>query len=81
MMPGIVAIWLNAQHQYMAIARRAVQRPALHVVAALAATGRIRLRPIRIRPTPRRRAAAAARAVSAGQAAVEGHAGRDPVRP
>ena len=61
----------------MAIAQRALQRPAPHVVAAIAATGRIRIRPIRIRPTPRRRAAAAARAVSAGPAAAEGRAGRE----
>ena len=60
----------------MAIAQRAVQRPAPHVVAALAATRRIR-----IRPTPRRRAAAAAGAVSAGPAAAEGRAGREQVRP
>jgi hypothetical protein len=49
--------WLDAQHQYMVIAQRAVGRPALHAVAATAATvataapGRTRTRP---RLTPRR---------------------------
>lgn len=52
----------------MAIAQRARRRPAPHVVAALAATGHIRIRLIRIRPTPRRRAPAAAGAVPAGPA-------------
>jgi len=44
------ATWLDAQHPYMVIAQRAVERPALHVVvatavtAAMAATRRIRTR-------------------------------------
>lgn len=78
-----IKLWLDAQHQLMAIAQRAVQRPAPHVVAVLAATGRIRIRPIRISPTLRRRAAAvagAAGAVAAGPAAAQGRGGRDPVR-
>lgn len=57
--------WLDAQHPYMAIAQRAEQRPALHVGAALAATGRTGPTP---RHTPRRRAAGAAGAAAAGPA-------------
>lgn len=75
-------IWLGAQHQYMAIAQRAVERPALHAVAppvATAATGRPRTRP-RTRPTPHRGAVGAAGAASAGPAAAEGPDGREPVR-
>lgn len=54
--------WLDAQHQYAAIAQRAVERPALYVVAviaAMAATVHIRPTP---HPTPRRGAATAAEA-------------------
>ena len=64
----------------MAIAQRAVERPAPHAVAAIAAmaaTGRTRTR-----PTPRRGAAGAVGAASAGRgAAAHGRAGREPVRP
>ena len=70
---GRITTWLDAQHQYTAIAQRAVQRPALHAVAAMAATAATgRTRP---RPTPRRGAAAA------GPAAAQGRAGREQVRP
>jgi len=60
----------------MAIAQRAVEQPALHAVAviaamaATAATGRTRPR-----PTPRRGAAAA------GPVAAQSRAGREQVRP
>jgi hypothetical protein len=71
---GDRAAWLDAQHQYMAIAQRAGQRPARHAVAvaatvdmaataATAATGRTHLR-----PTPRRGAAGAVEAAGAGAA-------------
>lgn len=49
----------------MDIAQRAGQRPAPHVVAALAATGHIRPTP---RPTPRRGAAEVAGAAGAARA-------------
>jgi len=76
---GRNTIWLDAQHQYAAIALLAVERPALHavaVIAALAATGRIRTH-----PTPLRGAAGAAGTASAGLAAAEDRAGREQVRP
>ncbi len=38
MAPGKIDKWLDVQHRYMAIAQRALQRPALHAVAAMAAT-------------------------------------------
>jgi len=77
---GRIATCLTAQHQYAAIARRARQRPAPHVVAALAATGHTRPRPTP-HPTPRRRATGAAGAAGAGPAAAEGRDGHEQVRP
>jgi len=38
MAPGKTDKWLDVQHRYMAIAQRALQRPAQHAVAAMAAT-------------------------------------------
>lgn len=67
--------WLDVQHQYLVIAQRVPQRPALHALAAMAAvavtaaTGRTHRRPTR------RRAA-----VVVDPAAVQGHAGRELVR-
>src|SRR3954454_2430643 len=58
MVPVSSATWQDAQHRYMAIAQRAVQRRAPDLVARYRATGRIRIRPIHIRPTPRLRAVA-----------------------
>ena len=46
------ATWLDAQHPYMVIAQRAVERPALHVVVAMAVTAATRR--IRTRLTLRR---------------------------
>ena len=80
-MPVSSATCLDAQHQYMAIAPRALQRLAPHVMAVLAATGHIRMTLIRIHPTPRRRAPAAAGAVVAGPAVAQGRVGREQVRP
>ncbi len=61
------ATWQDAQHHDLAIAQRAVERPAPHVVAVMAATAATaapgRTRP---RPTPRRGAAGSAGAAAAG---------------
>src|ERR1035438_5936896 len=82
MAPGKIDKWLDVQHRYMAIAQRALQRPALHAVAALAATAvTVATRRRRTRLTPRRGAVGAAGAASAGPAAAEGRDGREPVRP
>src|SRR5712691_11518527 len=71
------ATWLDAQHQYEAIAVRALLRTALHAVAAMVATA-ARTRP---RPTPRRRAAVSAGAAAADPAAAQGRDGRRLGRP
>ena len=75
---GRVTTWLDAQHQYTAIAQRAVERPALHAVAAMAATA---VGPTRTRPSPRQGAAGQAGAVSLGPVAAEGRAGREQAHP
>ncbi len=61
-----ITTWLDAQHQYAAIALRARQRNVRHVVAAIAATGHTHIRP---RPTPRRGTAGAVGVPPAGPAA------------
>ena len=81
----LLATWLDAQHQYRAIAQRAPRRTAPHAVAAMAATAAtaatvVAPRRTRPRPTPRRGAAGAAEAAAAGPAAAQSHAGREPVR-
>ena len=79
---GRTTTWLDAQHQYTAIAQRAVQRPALHAVVAIAATAvTVATDQVRTRPTPRREAAGADGVVSADLAAVQGRVGRDRDRP
>ena len=73
--------WLDAQHQYVGIAQRAVERNAQRAVAAATATGR-HTRPIR-RPIPlptAHRLASAAEAAAEEAAAAQGRAGRQPVR-
>lgn len=77
-----ITTWLDAQHQYAAIARRAPQPTALHAVDVMeeamggtVATGRTHLR-----LTPRREALGAA-GVAAGQAVAQSRAGLEPVRP
>jgi hypothetical protein len=75
---GGIPSWLDAQHQYAAIAPRPRQRPARHVVAEIADTGRTRPTP---RPIPRQGAAGAVGRVVAGPAAAYGRGGRGQVRP
>ncbi len=74
------ATWLDAQHQYEAIAVRALLRTALHAVAAMVATAATAAR-TRPRPTPRRRAAVSAGAAAADPAAAQGRDGRRLGRP
>ena len=77
--PVSSSTWLDAQHRYMAIAQRAVERPARHAVAAtadIAATRRTRPR-----PTRQRGAAGADGAAADHLVAAQGRAGREPVRP
>ena len=69
--------WLDAQHQYMAIAQQAPQRAALHAMAAMAATAATRR--TRHRPTPRASVGVAV-AAAAGPAAAHGRDGREPAR-
>lgn len=67
MVLGNLRIWLNAQHQFMAIARRALQRIALRVAAATAAIPAMAAAHTRPRPTiPSRGAAGVAGAAAAG---------------
>lgn len=69
-----ITTWLDAQHQYTAIAQRADERPALHAVAVIAAMAATVL--TRTRPTLRHGAVSAA-----GPVAAQGRAGREQVRP
>lgn len=75
---GKITTCLDAQRQSTAIAQQAPERPALHVVAAMAATGLIQVHP---RSTPRQEPAEVSEATSAVLLAAEGRAGREPVRP
>jgi len=67
-----ITTWLDAQHQYRAIALRAAQRPAPYVVAAMVgiAPMAVAIRLTRPGPTLPRRAAGAARAALEGPPAV-----------
>ena len=77
---GSITTWLHAQPQYADIGQRPRSRPALHAVTAV-----VPAMAVTARRTPHRAAAglaiAAVAAAVAGQAAVQGRAGRKRIRP
>lgn len=79
MVPVLLSIWLDAQHQYVDTAQRQPLRPAQHVVIAVATAMAVVPVAATARPTPRRAAAVAV--VVAGPPAEHDRAGREPVRP
>lgn len=79
-----VESWPGAQPQLKAIAHQALQRPALHAVAAVVATAVIATTAATGLTLPRlilRRLAAEAAVAAVALAAAQGRVGRDPARP